>query len=177
MKIRLKWHLKPQQGDTLIEVLLSIAIISLVLAVSYAISTRALQQGVQAREHTEAMYLLQGQVETLKFREQNSTEAIFKAFEDTANNNFCLDTAANSSADANWGPVVNTQPNSLQQQSSTASGYAATCIKNGKYYINITIPAGYFPLTGIHPTYLFTVSWYRIGGGDQIDQSKIFYRF
>jgi prepilin-type N-terminal cleavage/methylation domain-containing protein len=55
-----------QRGDTIVEVLISMAIISLVLAGAYTTSTRnsALIQGSQERE--QAQRLVEGQIENLR---------------------------------------------------------------------------------------------------------------
>lgn len=55
-----------QHGDTIVEVMIATAIISLVLAVSYATSSRALADIRQSQEHSEAMQIAQGQLEQLR---------------------------------------------------------------------------------------------------------------
>ena len=56
-----------QRGDTIVEVMLSIAIIGMVLGASYTTSTRALRTGRFAQEHTEALKLAESQIEKLKY--------------------------------------------------------------------------------------------------------------
>ncbi len=56
-----------ERGDTIVEVMLSIAIIGMVLGASYATSTRALRAGRFAQEHTEALKLAESQLEKLKY--------------------------------------------------------------------------------------------------------------
>lgn len=53
------------RGDTLVEVVLSIAILSVVLVTSYTIANYDYRIGVQARERTEAINLAQQQAERL----------------------------------------------------------------------------------------------------------------
>lgn len=69
-----------ERGDTLVEVLMSIAIVGMALGAAYSLANRSLQQGLSAREHTEALALAQGQIERLK--------AVNKQASDTFNNNY-----------------------------------------------------------------------------------------
>lgn len=55
-----------QSGDTIIEVLLSIAILSMVLSVAYSLSNRSAQTTRQAQERAEALKLTEGQMERLR---------------------------------------------------------------------------------------------------------------
>lgn len=56
-----------QHGDSIIEVLLAIAVIGMVLGASYATATRALRASRYAQEQTEALKLAESTVEKLKF--------------------------------------------------------------------------------------------------------------
>ncbi len=63
---------RKQAGDTLVEVVLAIAIISVTLVSAYRVANNSYQLGVQARERIEAVYLAQGQAEMLRaWRDQN----------------------------------------------------------------------------------------------------------
>lgn len=74
-------------GDTIVEVLIALAIISLVITVSFATSQRALKIGQSAQERTEALKIAESQVETLKaMRAQTTSPNIY-----TAVNTFCVD--------------------------------------------------------------------------------------
>lgn len=55
-----------QAGDTIVEVLIVLAILGLALGMSYATANRSLLGARQAQEHTEALALLQGQIEQLR---------------------------------------------------------------------------------------------------------------
>ncbi len=54
------------RGDTLIEVLIAVAIIGAVLSGSYISATRSLNTGRRAQERTEALQLAQAQLESVK---------------------------------------------------------------------------------------------------------------
>lgn len=55
-----------QAGDTIVEVLIVIAVISLVLAAAFVTSNRSLHSVQDAQEHGEAQTLVAGQIEELK---------------------------------------------------------------------------------------------------------------
>ncbi len=80
-----------QLGDTIIEVMLAIAVIGMVLGASYATANRALRTGRSAQEQTEALKLAESQVEKLKYM-----SAQFVAGTPVAGTIF--DTAASSTA-------------------------------------------------------------------------------
>jgi len=58
---------KFEHGDTIVEVMLALAVIGLVLGLSYATANRALRTGRFAQEQTEAVKLAEGQIERLKY--------------------------------------------------------------------------------------------------------------
>lgn len=55
-----------QGGDTIVEVLLAIAIASSVLGIAFATSSRNLRATRDVQEHAEATRLIQGQIEALR---------------------------------------------------------------------------------------------------------------
>lgn len=54
------------RGDTIIEVMVVLAVLGLALSISYATASRSLTQARQAQENTEATTLLQTQIEQLR---------------------------------------------------------------------------------------------------------------
>ena len=64
-----------QTGDTIIEVLVAMAIVSLTLGSSYAVINRTLANARQAQEHGEALKLLEGQFEQLHAAVRDKTQA------------------------------------------------------------------------------------------------------
>lgn len=62
----LKKIIKDSKGDTIIEVLLSIAVISLVLVISYSLANRNSQYIQQSQEHGEAQKISEQQLELLR---------------------------------------------------------------------------------------------------------------
>lgn len=66
MFIRLRHHVNPQRGDTIIEVLIAIAIVSLILTTAYAITIKNTQSLQSNQERVQAQHLVEAQIESLK---------------------------------------------------------------------------------------------------------------
>ncbi|MYB40371.1 type II secretion system protein [Candidatus Saccharibacteria bacterium] len=56
-----------QAGDTLISIILSVAVISLVIVIAYILISNSLRLSQQAREREQVRNLVQGQIESLKY--------------------------------------------------------------------------------------------------------------
>jgi type II secretory pathway pseudopilin PulG len=63
-----------QRGDTMVEVLIAIAVASFIIGISYALVNRTLNQSQQAQEHSEAIKLAEGQLEQLKSNIPSGTD-------------------------------------------------------------------------------------------------------
>ena len=61
------------RGDTIVEVLISIAVASLVLAGAYAISNRNVASTQDTQEHSQALLIAQRQIEGLRALAQDSS--------------------------------------------------------------------------------------------------------
>ena len=73
-------NFKNQRGDTIVEVLLSIAILALALAISYSLANRSLRAGLSANARTEATAIAQGQIELLKAARYNNPSTFNSMF-------------------------------------------------------------------------------------------------
>jgi type II secretory pathway pseudopilin PulG len=73
------------RGDTIIEVLLSIAIVSAALGGAYVSSNRSLANARQSQERSEALVVGQQQLEALKVLTSDSSSGVY-----TPPNNFCI---------------------------------------------------------------------------------------
>ncbi len=62
----LKLHPLAPRGDTIVEVMLVLAVLGLALTISYSTATRSLQNTRQAQETAEATALAQSQIEALR---------------------------------------------------------------------------------------------------------------
>lgn len=68
-----------QAGDTLISIILSVAVISLVIVIAYILISNSLRLSQQAREREQVRNLVRGQLESLKYLVFNdSDQHIFK---------------------------------------------------------------------------------------------------
>ncbi len=181
-------------GDTIVEVLLSIAIAGLAIGTSYAIANKSLQKAVNARERNEALNFEQAQIAALKLRFKAGQADLL-----TFNTNFgvpsngcttipggqcegphyCLNPAATDPSNPNWNAIANDfstyQPSSIQPGSN---GYNSSCQKSGAttYYLDISTFVTPKSQNSINRTnYQVTARWDTVGGG--LSQSSIFYRF
>ena len=82
-------HKLNQTGDTIIEVLISIAIVGMVIGLSFGTANKSIKTGRAAQEQTEALALAQAQIERIKV--QAATTATWKTMVTSAFvANFCL---------------------------------------------------------------------------------------
>jgi prepilin-type N-terminal cleavage/methylation domain-containing protein len=177
-----------KRGDTLIEVLICIAIVGAVITGAYALASHSLQEGLSASERTAAIKLAESQVEALKFRKKVTvSDTVWQTdfINVMVSKHTCLDTDATVTSDTNpnWTPRPNGNfPDNLTVKPSGnyADNTAHTqCVRqNNKYYIDITTPA---PASPTNPTYLVTVKWAPPGsdaeGNNSLSQAQLYYRF
>ncbi len=84
---------KNQDGDTLISVIMSIAVVTLVIVIALVLITQSLRLSQQAKEREQVKNLVQGQVEGIKYLAfQDDQGRIFEDFEikEGAPYGFCL---------------------------------------------------------------------------------------
>ncbi len=84
---------KNQDGDTLISVIMSIAVVTLVIVIALVLITQSLRLSQQAKEREQVRNLVQGQVEGIKYLAfQDDQGRIFEDFEIKmgAPEGFCL---------------------------------------------------------------------------------------
>lgn len=141
-------------GDTIIEVLIAIAVLSVVLGGAYAISSRSLAGVRKAQEHTEALKYAEQQTERLK------KLADYGGNDGSGGNIF---TMAAGSCVHNVSGVLKVS-------------VAGTCDKDigaYKYSIGVSQPT---PVTGSPNSFYFNiiVTWPGVGGGT--DRVSLDYR-
>ncbi len=161
----MKYKLLNQVGDTMVEVLLALLIVSSVIAASYVSADRSLSGTRQSQERGEALKAAESQVEQIK-----SNVAVAVA----ATKIFCIDSVSGNAVIANSAPVggiaFGSQPT---LNSDTLTTYVATC-KSGTIPYNIAIDrSGPDASNG----YVFTVyvRWFRLASPSK-DEVKIVYR-
>lgn len=135
-------------GDTIIEVLIVLAILGLSLAVSYATANRGLQQSRNAQEHSAALGLLDSQVELVRTAFANHAEASLPAAP------FCLapPTGAQLVNPTTLGPSFN---DTLANDTLNTATYPGVCTQSSLYNISI-VGRG----SGVFD---FRVRWFGIG--------------
>jgi type II secretory pathway pseudopilin PulG len=105
-------RLRNARGDTIVEVLISIAVISLVLAGAYSTTNHSLTETRDAKEHEEALTLGQSQLEIM-----NATTATLPA-------SFCFNASSSDAVVAS----TPTSPATACQITNAGSNYAYTIL-------------------------------------------------
>jgi Tfp pilus assembly protein PilV len=137
-------------GDTIVEVLIAVAVVSLVLGAAFAVVNRTLHNAQQAREHTEALNLLQGQLERVKALSKIPGNTVF-----TGSAVFCV-----SSTDV-FTPIAGAV--------LPAASYPAACTSNavnGGYNLGV--------IRGANNTFTAKANWTGPTGG--AEEVSLIYR-
>jgi Tfp pilus assembly protein PilV len=174
---------KIQNGDTIVEVLLAIAIAAFAIGLSYATAQRSLQQSITAREHNEALNIMENQIADLKIRLQKTTDPTTFTNNFASKHHFCLD---DSGADpvltsSAWPALNNDGPNGPPSQTAplaikTSSGPYDQLCRHGTdvvYYADIDTSTS--SATKDATLYHITVRWEKIGGGP-VNQASLDYK-
>lgn len=134
------------RGDTIVEVLLAIAIIGSVLGIAYSTMHRNLLTMQSNQERTEATRLGQGQVEALRTHWVSNPSII----ENQATAGFCI-------SDTGVHPLDNGAPEANMDDDDLA-GYEAECVNN---HFRLAIRRD----ASDDLKYRVYVRWDRLGGG------------
>ncbi len=148
---------RDQRGDTIVEVMIVLAVLSLAFAISYATANRGLNQSRNAQEHSQALGVSNSQIELVRTAVAQHVPGLADP-----SRSFCMTTSDVTSAGA--AATVN-NPNNLVVGSS---GYPAACVQNGLYYQSVRYEAA-------HNDFVFTTRWNGVGSlGAQ--QERLAYR-
>ena len=82
-----------QVGDTIVEVMLSLAVLGMIIGTAFAIANRSLNRAQQSQERTQALKLAEGQVDSVKYLSESSNEAdkiTFESLQSATTNPRCL---------------------------------------------------------------------------------------
>jgi Tfp pilus assembly protein PilV len=143
-----------QAGDTIVEVLLALAIISVTLGSSYTLAHKSQQGGRYAQERTEAQKIAESQFEKLKSLAPDNTNNIFDA-----THAFCIDSTLKRKDFSAVPPDDAVNDDFSTYPAECRSGIYNTFIKN---------------TSTANDQFRVTVRWDRIGGGK--DEVSIQYR-
>ena len=167
------------KGDTIIEVLLAIIVLSMVLGGAFVSARRSLNATQQAKERDQAVRLIEAQIERLKSATGDLANALFSGAPTIAE--FCLDNTLpldNAAGKVNTGTIVA----DVNADNFDDPPYPDKCVLDGSnrqfnggsesapYYMSIQ-------RTSSGPNLIFNVRarWDRPGGGRE--QAQIIYRF
>lgn len=184
------------RGDTIVEVLISIAIAAFVMGTSYAIANKSIQKAIAARERNQAINTSQSQLSALKQLYVNKQD--ISSFNSQYgvpdadcvgpvgpsgcapnDSHFCLQDAGNG----NWARKKNNIDNTVTDISQLGSlsvgnpGFASECLQNGDYvdiFTQVTAASKNSPVN--RTVYKVTVGWPQVGSNSN-NYSIIYYRF
>lgn len=139
-----------QNGDTIVEVLIAIAVVSGVLGATYSIMNRNMLLVRDNQERSEASKIAQSQLELLKNTWDHTNPNDFPS---SHNVSFCFGPDRSIVYLSSALPDNNAADDEL-------SAYDSACIQDDVYHIGIRINA-----TAATRTYIVTVRWDKIGGG------------
>jgi len=110
-------------GDTIVEVLIAMAILGVVLSAAFVSVNRSVKNNTQSQEHSVALKLAEGQLETIREISSDTTNPNYNAVF-TEPHMFCLDQASaniiTASITDSTGPILANAGSSLD--SNTAYG-------------------------------------------------------
>ncbi len=169
--IRMRLHSKrlSQSGDTIVEVLIAVAIVSSVLAGAFTVSQKSALAVRDSQERGEMLQLLQGQVELVRaqaLQETSATSGVFAA----SPKYFCMNQTSHSRE--NLPTTTNPLPD-LDNDSLNAAVYGSYCSDLGtsgsavRYNVAITYNT-------TDKVFNFTGRWDGVGG--RKDQTQLSYR-
>lgn len=131
------------QGDTIIEVMVVLAVLGLALSISYATASRSLTQARQAQENTEATTLAQTQIEQLRGNYQVTIDSSNYIY---ANPYFCLNNGVRT--------------NLIGTDVKDYASYPPACkFHDDRYHVAIKYDSP--------STFTVTVVWDDLSGNDQ----------
>lgn len=148
-----------QNGDTIVEVLIVVAVIGLVIALGYNLATSSLNGVRVSQERAEATKIAESQVELLRYK-LNQGDSVHNI------TNFCID---------NTPSIKNNSP----------PNYDPACVKNSLYKVNISrtdvTNVACYNVTNPGAKqdfnrYDVTVNWDRSGGGAE-QSLTMYYRY
>lgn len=153
-----------QRGDTILEVLISLAVLSLILASTFVLASRSTAATRSAAERGEASKLASAQMELLKIYLSNGGEEI-----PSGNSAFCLDVDNLGQFNIYRFTAI---PNSNPDLDTVFSQYPAECQNtNGLYNHYIERAAGG---TG-NNSYTSVVRWIA-PSGDHVNQASLIHK-
>jgi len=178
-------------GDTIVEVLIAIAIASFAIGTSYSLANKSLQNAITASDRNQAVNIAQNQIADLKLRHPAySSEDSFNADFGVPSGvsgppypvhgrDFCLLDGPTANGLPSWLPKVNPDIHTdADANTLNSSTYDTTnCLQKGQFYVNIaaevTSTSNNTPAN--RTVFKISVHWPTLGGGTS--EADLYYRF
>lgn len=157
--------LRKQNGDTIVEVLIAMAVVSSVLGGAYAVANHTMANSRQAQEHSEALQIANKQIEYIAYHSANGDGGTLNTPTPTYK---CLSQADGQVVDQggmNAQSISKSKTNRLPQ-----ANYAPQCVTSTAvpYYVAYT----YNPTSRVYAVY---VTWESVTGSGN-DQLRVLYK-
>jgi type II secretory pathway pseudopilin PulG len=142
-----------QRGDTIVEVLIAMLVVSTVLGGAFVTSNQSQLEVRNSQEHAEALKLIESQLEAVRADATSSSPTVF-----TASTPFCM---YNNSAVS-----ATTQPTAADCEQD-ASGTPTTA--QPQYALSIARVSS-------NGGFLFTINatWYQVNGGGKANETMVY---
>jgi prepilin-type N-terminal cleavage/methylation domain-containing protein len=152
--------LRSQTGDTLVEVMIALAVIGVIMGGAYASASQSIRGARAAQERSEAIKVTETQVESLKAMASGYLVPATNIFRVTP---FCI-SGGNQIHDWSSGLTPTANP----EDAGALNNYPAACVIDGRYHAVTEYDSSNNDLFTIR------VRWERIGG--RIDEVRLVYR-
>jgi type II secretory pathway pseudopilin PulG len=160
-----------QEGDTIMEVLVAIVVLSLILTISFSVVNRSTLGNRQAEERGEGFKYAASQIELLKSYVSSGAVSTTAGFP-PAGTAFCMYT---NGTNTGFIQPISVAPNAQNENFSgyqpTSSAAYQNCRQNERYYSYIVRTT-----VGGNTTFTAHTRWEKIGGGYGIDEATMVYR-
>lgn len=167
---------KNNKGDTIIEVLVCLAILGFVMTLAYTISSRSLQTIRRAQERVEALKIAEGQIELLKDLQKNNNYEFIRISDRTTGPNnddpFCINPSTGAVTEFNVPPDTWNADLSIDNLGYPAGCKDLSATGTGTGFYNIAVVP---PESADGGPFKVYVRWLRAGGGVN-DQVTMEYR-
>lgn len=158
---------KTQAGNTIVEVLIALAIIGLVLAGAYATANRSVRITQQTQERTNATKIAEQQLESLRSIVVANGDDKSELF--STSETFCINDGSADSRITNVpGPIPPDEQDAILA-SGAGEPYPNECVQQEFYHISVDRD----DTSADNPRFIVQVRWNRLGGG--VDQVKYIY--
>jgi type II secretory pathway pseudopilin PulG len=163
-----------QRGDTIMEVIICVAVIGLVLTAAFALSNRSTTGERKAQERGSALKIAESQMELLK------SYADLNKLPSDRSQLFCMEKDSSASTGVEVVPITGTNvPIPSTQNDNLAANYPDECKIDGEGYPDLYSVAIWSPdrspsIGGTNVPYGVTVRWEGAGGSGH-EELKMFY--